>query len=119
MDGGTDGREQSNERNSAKDLWMLKKNQPVKFLRPMSTMRTVLLAVEHGHQYRHDILEETKLKAVQVQAALYNLVFVGALIRDSDDSGRSIYLIPGQHQKVAKCLCGVNSIFNIKAFTTD
>lgn len=93
---------------------MLKKNQPVKFSRPISTMRTVLLAVEHGFQYRHDILTETKLKAGQVSSALYNLVFVGALIRDSDDSGRSIYLIPGQHQKVAKCLCGVRSIFDVR-----
>lgn len=37
---------------------MLKKGQPVKFSRPMSTMRVVLMAVEQGHQYRHDILRE-------------------------------------------------------------
>lgn len=49
---------------------MLKKGQPVKFSRPMSTMRVVLLAVEQGHQYRHDILKETKLKQGQVNSAL-------------------------------------------------
>jgi hypothetical protein len=29
---------------------MLKKNQPVKFAKPMSTMRQVLSAVEHGFE---------------------------------------------------------------------
>lgn len=93
---------------------MLKKNQPIKFLRPMSTMRTVLLAVEHGFQYRHDILEETKLKAGQVQSALYNLVYIGVIVRDVDAQGRSIYLIPGTNYGVPKCLCGVRSIFDVR-----
>ena len=93
---------------------MLKKNQPVKFSRPMSTMRAVLLAVEHGFQYRHDILEETKLKAGQVQAALYNLTFIGVVVREVDAQGRSVYLIPGTHYGVAKCLCGVRSIFDVR-----
>lgn len=93
---------------------MLKKNQPVKFSRPMSTMRTVLLAVEHGYQSRHDILTETKLKAGQVQAALYNLTFIGVVVREVDAQGRSVYLIPGTHYGVAKCLCGVRSIFDVR-----
>ena len=93
---------------------MLKKNQPVKFSRPMSTMRTVLLAVEHGHQYRHDILTETKLQAGQVQAALYNLTFIGVIVREIDAQGRSIYLIPGTNYGVAPCLCGVRSIFDVR-----
>ncbi len=93
---------------------MLKKNTPVKFSRPMSTMRTVLLAVEHGFQYRHDILTETKLKAGQVQAALYNLTFCGIVVRGVDDNGRSIYSLPGTNYGVAKCLCGVRSIFDVR-----
>ena len=93
---------------------MLKKNQPVKFSRPMSTMRTVLLAVEHGYQYRHDILTETKLKAGQVQAALYNLTFCGIVVRGTDDVGRSIYSLPGRISGVPKCLCGVRSIFDAR-----
>lgn len=93
---------------------MLKKNQPVKFSRPMSTMRTVLLAVEHGFQYRHDILGETKLKAGQVQAALYNLTYIGVIVRELDAQGRSIYLIPVTNYGVAKCLCGVRSIFDVR-----
>ena len=93
---------------------MLKKNQPVKFSRPMSTMRTVLLAVEHGYQYQRDILTETKLKAGQVQSALYNLVYIGVIVREVDDQGRSIYLIPGTNYSVAKCLCGVRSIFDVR-----
>lgn len=31
---------------------MLKKNQPVKFAKPMSTMRQVLSAVEHGFEQK-------------------------------------------------------------------
>ena len=93
---------------------MLKKNTPVKFSRPISTMRTVLAAVEHGFMYRHDILTETNLKAGQVQAALYNLTFVGVIQRAEDANGRSIYLVPGRQYGVAKCLCGINSIFNAR-----
>lgn len=93
---------------------MLKKNQPVKFSRPMSTMRTVLLAVEHGFQCRHDILTETKLKAGQVQSALYNLVYIGVIVRELDVQGRSIYLIPGTNYGVAPCLRGVRSIFDVR-----
>jgi len=92
---------------------MLKKNQPVKFSRPMSTMRTVLLAVEHGFQYRQDILMETKLKPGQVQAALYNLTYIGVVVRNVDDNGRSVYLIPGTNYCVAPCLRGVRSIFDV------
>jgi len=92
---------------------MLKKNQPVKFSRPMSTMRTVLLAVEHGFQYRHDILVETKLKPGQVQAALYNLTYIGVVVRQVDANGRSIYLLHGTNYGVAPCLRGVRSIFDV------
>lgn len=93
---------------------MLKKNQPVKFTKPVSTMRTVLAAVEHGFMYRHDILTQTSLKDGQVQAALWNLTFIGVIQRGTDANGRSIYLVPGRQYGVAKCLCGVNSIFNVK-----
>jgi hypothetical protein len=92
---------------------MLKKGQPIHFTRPVSTMRVVLLAVEQGHQYRHDILSETKLKFGQVASALYNLVYVGAVKRETDKEGRSIYVLPGK-VAVAKCLCGVRSIFDVR-----
>lgn len=93
---------------------MLKKGQPVKFSRPMSTMRVVLMAVEQGHQYRHDILMDTKLKQGQVSSALWNLTYIGAVERKTDEQGRSIYLIPGRHHGVAKCLLGVRSIFDVR-----
>ena len=92
---------------------MLKKDQPVKFSRPMSTMRVVLLAVEQGHQYRHEITAETKLKQGQVNSALWNLTFIGAVVRDVDREGRSVYLLPGKIYRVAPCLMGVRSIFNV------
>lgn len=93
---------------------MLKKGQPVKFSRPMSTMRVVLMAVEQGHQYRHDILKETKLKQGQVNSALWNLTYIGAVMREADTEGRSIYVLPGMLRKVAPCLMGVRSIFDIR-----
>ena len=93
---------------------MLKKGQPVKFSRPMSTMRVVLMAVEQGHQYRHDILKETKLKQGQVNSALWNLTYIGAVMRETDKEGRSIYILPGMLRRVAPCLMGVRSIFDIR-----
>jgi hypothetical protein len=93
---------------------MLKKGQPVKFSRPMSTMRVVLLAVEQGTQYRHEIQTETKLRPGQVQSALYNLTYIGAVIRATDEQGCSVYLLPGRHYGIAQCLHGVRSIFDVK-----
>ena len=93
---------------------MLKKGQPVKFTRPVSTMRTVLLAVEHGFEYRQDILKETGLKAGQVQAALYNLTYIGVINRGTDEHGRSIYMLPGRIYGVAPNLKGVRSIFDVR-----
>lgn len=93
---------------------MLKKDQPVKFSRPMSTMRVVLLAVEQGKQYRYEILKETGLKAGQVNSALWNLTFIGAVVRDVDREGRSVYLLPGKIYRTAPCLLGVSSIFNVR-----
>jgi hypothetical protein len=59
---------------------MLKKNQPVKFERPMSTMRQVYLSIEQGNKYRGDIQADTKLLQGQVQSALWNLVYIGAVV---------------------------------------
>ena len=50
----------------------------------------------------------------QVQAALYNLTYIGVIVREVDAQGRSIYLIPGTNYGVAKCLCGVQSIFDVR-----
>ncbi len=93
---------------------MLKKNQPVKFTRPISTMRQVLLAIEQGIKYRHDIVEETKLRLGQVDSAIYNLKYIGVIEYGTDDNGRRVYLIPGTNYGVAKCLCGVRSIFDVR-----
>ena len=80
----------------------------------MSTMRTVLLAVEQGHQYKYEITKETKLKQGQVNSALWNLTFIGAVMRDTDKEGRSVYLLPGKIYRIAPCLMGVRSIFDIR-----
>jgi hypothetical protein len=93
---------------------MLKKDKPVKFTRPMSTMRVVLLAVEHGFESQADIVDETKLLVGQVRSALWNLTYIGVVNRDRDANGRSVYLIPGRQYGVAQCLRGVRSIFDVK-----
>ena len=92
---------------------MLKKGQPVKFTRPVSTMRTVLASVENGYQYRHDIVDETGLKLGQVSAALYNLTFIGCITRMMDDNGRSVYMSPGRLYGSSDCFKGVNSVFSV------
>lgn len=92
---------------------MLKKGHHPQFTRPMSNMRMVLSAVEMGYCSRHTIVVETGLKLGQVTSALWNLSFIKAIIAGKDDCGRVIYVTPGK-QTVAKCLCGVNSIFNVR-----
>jgi hypothetical protein len=93
---------------------MLKKNQPVKFERPMSTMRQVYLSIEQGNKYRGDIQADTKLLQGQVQSALWNLVYIGAVVRKDDKEGRSVYQVPGMEYTVAKNLLGVRSIFDVR-----
>jgi transcription initiation factor IIE alpha subunit len=93
---------------------MLKKNCPVKFSRPVSTMRAVFEQVEQGVQYRSEIVEKTGLVQSKVRAALYNLTFIGVIERGEDELGRSVYVIPNSHVGVALCLKGVSSIFHVR-----
>lgn len=93
---------------------MLKKNQLVKFVRPMSTMRTVLALIEQGHELRHDIVDASGLRLGQVVSALYNLKFIGCIRTDTDAQGRTVYRSPGRLYGVAPCLCGVRSIFDAR-----
>lgn len=93
---------------------MLKKNQPVKFARPISTMRTVFESVDRGTDSRTAIMEETGLVLSKVRAALFNLTFIGAILRYEDEHGRSRYTVPGRMVGgVAGCLKGVRSIFDV------
>lgn len=94
---------------------MLKKGQMVGFKRPMSSMKTVLEAVENGSKNIAECVEYTGLRRGQIASALYNLAFIGAIESMTDREGRHVYVIPGTWNKpVAKCLCGVNSIFNVR-----
>lgn len=92
----------------------LRKNTPVKFSRPISTMRTVLQAVEQGNNTRSEIEAFTKLVPGKARAALYNLCFIGVVIRIEDAQRRSRYILPGTLGPVASCLCGVRSIFDVR-----
>jgi len=90
----------------------LKKNQAIKFSRPVSTMKTVYEAVEAGLLGRHEIVQETKLLPGQVRSALYNLAHVGAIRLELDGSGRKVYMLP--RLGVSASLLGVSSIFNVR-----
>ncbi len=92
---------------------MLKKNTPIKFSKPVSTMRTVFEAVDRGISNRQIIIDETKLQPGQVRSALFNLVYIGAVIAVRDAQGVSMYGVPGRVGGVAPCLKGVRSIFDV------
>lgn len=97
----------------------IRKNKPLPLHKP-STMRTVLLCIEHGKCYRHEIVKETKLKEGQVRAALNNLVFIGLAHRTKDAMGRSVYLLPGHGLgTVADCLKGVAWVFGPRFTSAD
>ncbi len=93
---------------------MLKKGKPVKFSKPVSTMRTVLALIEQGHQYRAEIVMVSGLQLGQVTSALYNLRFIGVIDLARDEQGRTVYRSPGRHYGVAPCLRGVRSIFDVR-----
>ena len=94
---------------------MLKKGQMVKFSKPVSSMKTVYEAIEQGHCYRHVLIKETGLNENQVRAALWNLSFISAIKRVTDDQGRTMYVLPGAWvTPVSPCLLGVSSIFNCR-----
>lgn len=94
---------------------MLKKNQPVKFAKPVSTMKSVYEAIEQGIETRADIVDSTGLVLGKVRAALFNLTFIGVIHRYEDKEGRSRYTIPGRMVgDVAHCLKGVRSIFDVR-----
>jgi hypothetical protein len=90
---------------------MLKKGKQVMFVKPMSTMRRCLEAVEQGNDNRQSVMDATGLRMGQVRSALYNLTFIGAVHLLTDKQGRSIYTT--QAHAVAPCLCGVSSIFAV------
>lgn len=93
----------------------MKKGQThFKFIRPMSNMRVVLLAVEQGNCNPQSIADGTGRSIGQVRQALKNLCFIRAVKADRDENGRSMYIIPGSRVDIAANLKGVSSIFNCR-----
>jgi len=91
---------------------MLRKNKPVPFVHPMGTMKRCLDCVNDGVLYTHEIIAVTKLREGQVRAALYNLVFIGAIKRTKDKEGNSMYRIPGYVEVTADCWSMASSVFS-------
>lgn len=99
---------------------MLKKGVTiVKFTRPASAMRVVLMAVENGAASRQDIQRATKLSVGKVESAIKNLAYIGAIIRTVDRNGRSEYGLPGRQGPVAPCWMGVRSVFDVATSVED
>mgnify|MGYP003608635447 CR=1 FL=1 len=99
---------------------MLKKGVThVKFTRPASAMRVVLMAVENGKTSRREIQTETKLDKGKIESALKNLAYIGAIIRTVDKNGRSVYGLPGRFGSVAPCWMGVRSVFDVATSVED
>lgn len=93
---------------------MLKKGVTlVKFTRPASAMRVVLMAVENGKTSRREIQTETKLDKGKIESALKNLAYIGAIIRTVDKNGKSVYGLPGRFGSVSPCWMGVRSVFDV------
>jgi len=91
---------------------MLRKNRPIAFIKPMSTMRRVYESIEGGSTCIKSIKDGTGLKTGQVQSAVWNLRFIGVITKVRDIHGRATYYIEGR-APVAECLKGVSSIFNV------
>lgn len=90
---------------------MIKKDHPY-LTKPISNMRVVLDAIDSGCTYKHEVVKHTSLKEGQVSSAIWNLTFIGAIQKRTDEQGRRSYTLPCLG--VGRCLCGVNSIFNSK-----
>ena len=93
---------------------MIRKNQPVKFSKPVSSMKTVYECVNDGARTRAEIIKASGLVTAKARAAIWNLVFVGIILKTEDSEGRTIYVMPGTIQGVASCLKSVRSIFDVQ-----
>lgn len=94
---------------------MLKKGcAAVKFERPESAMRRVLMAIDCGDSYPREVQARTQLKPGQVYSALKNLVYIGAVVRARDSFGKSVYNIPGRMPFVSSTIwAGKRSVFDV------
>lgn len=92
----------------------MKKNQPVKFHKPASTMRRVFQSITDGNHSRIKIAVDTGLRDGQIKSALYNLSFIG-LIDVRKENGKSRYMLADKDESPAcsACFRFVNSIFNV------
>jgi hypothetical protein len=91
---------------------MLKKAHSVKFTRPMSNMRVVLMSIEQGNHSVSAIESDTKLQLASVKSAIMNLLYIAAIQKSDDRQGRRIYFVQGQHvQPIGDCWKCAPSVF--------
>jgi hypothetical protein len=91
----------------------LKKDHIVKFTRPMSNMRVVLMSIEQGNHSQQAILDDTGLQALAMKSAIMNLLYIAAIQKSDDRQGRRIYFVQGQHVgQVGDCWKYASSAFH-------
>jgi len=89
----------------------LQKGKPVKFARPIGSMKTVYECVEeYGPISRVNIIKQTGLVVNKGRAAIWNLVYVGAIEKTEDANGLTVYCLP--QLRVSSTLKSVRSIFD-------
>jgi hypothetical protein len=103
---------------------VLKKNQAPR-LNPDSTMGIVYRSISNFEKTKEDVVRDTGLRVGQVKSALHNLVFVGLLSFDKDDSGRIVYIAVCDKEDKHRCgaFCdgwsGASSVFGFNALPND
>jgi predicted transcriptional regulator len=90
---------------------MLKKGCRLALSRPDSTMRLVLSQIEVGKSTINDIVQSTKLRRGQVASAVYNLIFIGEVVKRKRGGRRLFVYIGDADIECGESLRGVNSIF--------
>jgi hypothetical protein len=90
----------------------LQPDYKVKFTRPMSDFRVVLMSIERGNHLAGDIAEDSKLTSRRIKSAIGNLLYNGNIKKSTDRSGRTFYYVPGQHVgQVGDCWKYASSAF--------
>lgn len=105
---------------------MLKKGVPIKFVKPGTRMERVYLSIQDGNASKVRIHIDTRMTYAQVSAALWSLTYCGNIECEKTEAGYRYYSI-GEHPEykgedrpaASENLKGINSIFNIGAFTYE
>lgn len=89
----------------------LKKNKPVAFKRPQSTMFKVYQSIQEGNHSILKICVDTRLVEGKVKSAIWNLAYVGMIHREREGGVTRYFIGTEDCRKVYKTPA-TNFIFN-------